>query len=525
MRSVRTPLMRAIQKAWHHAALSAKKGIPVDEITEWEASRISRRTFIRTTSKAAAITGISGSAFLASCAHKDPPVVAIVGGGMAGLYAAYILREGGVQATIYESSSRTGGRIYTGRNLLGTGLNTELGAEFIDSTHSDILRLVDDFNLSLIDTQVKEEQALTQGMYFIQGRVYSDREILEMFAPLVSVIQADIDGISEVFNYKEHSDHDVALDTQSLADYLIKIGTPEPLFKLIDAAYTTEYGLDIAQQSALNFLVLIDTSMSDRFKYSGISDERYKVLGGNQSITENLSDFLEGQIQTDHTLTAIRKKDEGDKIELVFAKSGGGTSTIIADHVILTLPFTILRNIEISYPLPEIKRKAIDELGYGMNAKFFLGFDKKVWREQGYTGFMFSDSLVQNAWDNTQLQQGQGAGFTVFTGGEASTQMATMDDAAFGDKVLPLLNAAFPGMAATHNNRRSRFHWPTYKHAKASYTCFRPGQYTTLEGAQREPVGNLWFAGEHCSFEFQGFMNGAAESGRMAAAGILKALK
>ena len=60
-------------------------------------------------------------------------------------------------------------------------------------------------------------------------------------------------------------------------------------------------------------------------------------------------------------------------------------------------------------------------------------------------------------------------------------------------------------------------HWPTYPHTRASYTCYRPGQWTTLAGAEFDPVGNMYFAGEHCSLEFQGFMNGAAETGRAAA--------
>jgi monoamine oxidase len=63
-------------------------------------------------------------------------------------------------------------------------------------------------------------------------------------------------------------------------------------------------------------------------------------------------------------------------------------------------------------------------------------------------------------------------------------------------------------------------HWPTHPQVKGSYASYRPGQwaYWSLEG-QRE--GNLHFCGEHCSLEFQGYMEGGAETGALVAAEIL----
>ena len=524
MRSIRTPLIHTLRTAYRNALMSKRHQVPVDAVAEWQATQWSRRKFLRNATGAVALTGISGSAFLASCAKQNPPVIAIVGAGIAGLHAGKILRDAGFTAQIYESANRTGGRIFTGRNLMGIGLNTELGAEFIDSTHTDILRLAKDFNLSLLDTQNPEEQKLQHALFFIEGRVLSDHAILDLFSPFVQRIQQDIDSLSHRISYKSHSDHDVLIDNMSLAAYLQHIGISGVLYTLIEVAYTTEYGLDIAEQSAINFLMLIDTRMTDQFNYSGISDERYKIIGGNQSLTDSLSDLLDGQIHTDKKLIAVRSQQEGDKVVLEFASKGGGRETVTADHVILTLPFSVLREVEIAYPISDIKRRAISELGYGQNAKFFLGFNKKVWREQGYTGFTFSDTIAQNTWDNTQLQQGEGAGYTVFTGGAASKVMGAMANEAFAAESLSVLEKAYPGISATCNGKTSRFHWPTYPHAKASYACFRPGQFTSLEGAQSEPAGRIRFAGEHCSYDFQGFMNGAAETGRLAAEDILRAI-
>lgn len=523
--SSRSPLIKALQRAFATSLYSKKHGVPLGEAHEMVQQQFSRRKFITTTSTAAAITAISGSAFLEACTGKRAPVVAIVGGGIAGLYAAYILRNAGIIANIYEASGRTGGRIYTMKNLMGKGTHTELGGEFIDSTHADILRLADDFNLGLIDTQVESETSLKQSLFFIEGQPVDDATLLNMLAPFVPAIQQDVASLSADISYTTHTDADIALDNMSLQAYLQHIGITGPLYKLIDVAYTTEYGLDVAQQSAINFLMLIDTSMKDRFRYSGFSDERYKIAEGNQSITESLTDLLEGQISLGMELIAIGQKNEGDKVLLQFSETGGKHSTVEADYVILTLPFTILRNVDITYPITANKRRAIQELGYGQNAKFFMQFQKRVWREQGYTGFMFSDSIVQNAWDHTQLQPGETGGFTVFTGGAASKVMETTKMPDFAAMCMNVLSKAYPHISDPNPDMLTRFHWPTHPYTKASYTCFAPGQFTTIEGAQREPAGRLYFAGEHCSFEFQGFMNGAAQTGREAAEAVIKALK
>lgn len=68
-------------------------------------------------------------------------------------------------------------------------------------------------------------------------------------------------------------------------------------------------------------------------------------------------------------------------------------------------------------------------------------------------------------------------------------------------------------------------HWPTNPFVRASYACYRPRQWTTIRGAEGEAVGNLHFAGEHCSMDAQGFMEGGCETGESAASEVLTALR
>ena len=69
--------------------------------------------------------------------------------------------------------------------------------------------------------------------------------------------------------------------------------------------------------------------------------------------------------------------------------------------------------------------------------------------------------------------------------------------------------------------RRLRAYWPSNPFVRASYAAYRPGQWTGIRGAEGQTVGNLYFAGEHTSLDWQGYMNGGAESGRLAAEALI----
>jgi monoamine oxidase len=96
--------------------------------------------------------------------------------------------------------------------------------------------------------------------------------------------------------------------------------------------------------------------------------------------------------------------------------------------------------------------------------------------------------------------------------------------AAVAARLMAGIERAYPGATALRNGRVSRFHWPTFPWTRGSYSCYKPGQWTAIAGAAGEPVGNLFFAGEHCSYDFQGYMNGAAQSGADTAKAIMAAL-
>jgi len=523
------PLFSALRRSYNLARLanqSPQRSV-ADLVAARNARALSRRRFL---SQCAATAALAAGTSLGGGCHlprrqergRTGPRVAIVGAGVAGLNAAYQLRRSGIRATVYEASARTGGRMFSSRDLLGPGLVTELGGEFIDSNHRDILNLARTFRLQLLDMNAPAEADLIPEAYFFDGRHYSEIEVIAAFQPLAARIDADLENLSDVIDYA-HDGGATVLDRTTLADYFDQIGATGFIRKLLDVAYVTEYGLECGEQSALNFLFLIGTDVSGgSFEAFGESDERYKIVGGNQRITDELANRLDGQVELGHRLVAVEKAAAETRLEFGVAGQAQ-TKSVMADFVILTIPFTVLRDTELHFDMPEVKRRAIAELGYGANAKLFTGQSSRPWQQQRYAGNIFSDAGFQLAWDNSRLQGTREAGITLYSGGQAGWEVESGSAEDQVQRLLPGLEQAFPGVIAARHGAAQRFHWPTHPFTRGSYACYRPGQWTTIAGAEGLPLDNILFAGEHCSRDFQGFMNGGAETGRMAARNILAA--
>jgi monoamine oxidase len=184
----------------------------------------------------------------------------------------------------------------------------------------------------------------------------------------------------------------------------------------------------------------------------------------------------------------------------------------------------MLRDVKMQVELPDWKKRAIQELGYGANAKVLVGFKSRPWQAQGFSGATYSDELFQLAWDNSFMQPGAAGGLTLYSGGKLALDAGNGTAEEVKTRLMKGIEKAYPGSIAAENGKVSRFHWPTFPWTKSSYSCFKPGQWTTIAGSEGVPVGNLFFAGEHCSYDFQGFMNGAAQSGADTAKAVMAKL-
>ena len=87
------------------------------------------------------------------------------------------------------------------------------------------------------------------------------------------------------------------------------------------------------------------------------------------------------------------------------------------------------------------------------------------------------------------------------------------------------IDPVLPGIKSKWNGRATLDYWPAYPFTRGSYSYWKVGQYTKFSGIEREPESGVHFAGEHTSIDFQGYLNGAVESGQRAANEILAAYK
>ncbi len=494
--------------------LNNNKDISIEELAKIKnQKRLSRRTFL----KSSLVTGglLLPSRYVFAKDRLSPKVV-IVGAGISGLNAAYKLKKAGIYAKVFEASKRTGGRILTVKNMIAEGSTTEFGAEFIDSGHSEMHGLVKEFGFDLVDVQRPGERDY-KDTYFFGGKIHSEKEFIEEIKPFADQLNTD-------FTYYANQNMEMLkkFDKLSIAEYLKKVGISGWVYDLLDAAYCTDFGADIDEQSAINFIdfALIKQPEKELIMF-GESDERFKIKGGNQMIVDQLYHRVREQVKLEHILESVTSNGSGYK--LGFQMPNGSVSEVNADYLILAIPLSILKEIKFKVDLPPGKKKAIHEIPMGKNDKFFVGFKDKPWREKGLNGNFYTDESFQCGWDHTRLQKAKEAGYTFFLGGRRVTQAKLTAEQTL--KYVNELNKAYPEVKDLYTGKRNYSNWCGNKYIKGSFSVFLKGQKMGLAQELKKPVGNIFFAGEQASMEDNGYMNGGAETGRTSAEAIIKRIK
>ncbi|MBC7658077.1 MAG: FAD-dependent oxidoreductase [Chitinophagaceae bacterium] len=458
--------------------------------------------------------------------------ITIVGGGAAGLSAAYYLKKSGIGSHVYEATERLGGRIYTQYEFNSENMFCERGGELVDTGHKEIQSLMGELGLEL---QLLPDPVRIREAHFFDGQWHKNSELIEAFRPLAKRIADDssefvVDGVFRMPTYKDPlSDRVKALDMMTLKTYLDSASDicPKWILEFIRVAYVGEYGLEAEEQSAINLVSLIDTALSGEFKVFGESDELFRIKGGNSMLIKGLTESLTGQYSTSHELQSISRSLDG-MFQLLF-KAGNKIVEVKTRTCIICIPFTVLRGIKgiDALGLSRQKLKAIRELGYGTNSKLMLGFKSRYWHESDKSfpandGALLSDLPFQGGWDTSRKQDGVSGIFTNFMGGKIAETFTPKGL----QKNLDDLNKAYPGIAALYDTNKVVQVWASVPTAKGSYICPKPGQYTSLLGCLGEPEceGQLLFAGEHTSEVSSGFMNGAVESGLRAATSLISSI-
>jgi monoamine oxidase len=558
----------SLQHVSSRIRLARRTGRPVDEIDaeSREAPRtvengFSRRRFLVGAGAMAAATllppGLSRARAwgnLTGGGGGTRARVAIIGGGIAGLTAALRLKDAGVIATIYEGQARVGGRMLTeragarscglchsprshGDTLWDDGQYADVFGELVDTQHATMIDLANRFGLPLIDLLGNEPFGSTDTYHF-NGVYYPRAQAVADFVPVYGALRKDLKAAGYPTTYSRSTAAGRALDRMTVYDWIetrVAGGHAGPMGRLLDAAYAIEYGADTWDQSALNLVYLLGYQPKPlAFSVFGQSDERYRIAGGSDRLTTAVADAVGwNAIQLERRLDALVRVSDGT-YDLIFEDRG----TVRADVVLLALPFTALRALDLSRAgFDALKVRAIREQGGAHNGKLSLQFSNRYWNADGpwgrSNGSTYSDTGYQATWDGTRGLPGVSGILVDYTGGSVTDATSldhpydNADDRDVEDdarRFLAQVEPVFPGISGAWNGKaiHSKAHLSPF--FGSAYGNYKPGQYQLFCQYERVRQGNVFFAGEHTSLDFFGFMEGGASEGRAAAEEILAAL-
>jgi monoamine oxidase len=471
------------------------------------------------------LTALAGGVGLAALPRwpafaQAPASVAIVGGGLAGLAALDLLRGHGVAATLYEARAATGGRTRSVHGVFAPEFAFDEGAQLVNTDHVDMLEMIRRFRLTMVDREAFGPAHEVQ--IGRSGGIVPEARVASALRGIAARITADADRL----------DHDYAavareLDPLSVKAYLDRNGLRAGDARdTLEAGIRTEFGSEPDEVSALELLFNLPTVDGRRITRLSRSDERYLISGGTDQVARALTAEHRGDIRLGKRLVAV--EIGGDEVQLAFADG----ERVSAARAILAMPPTLLRELRITGPLPPLWRAFIDEVRLGRNEKVIVGYDQPAWRHTiGFGGGVWAAGEFSEAWEAQSLAPAPGpAALCYFLGGRQVDAAASVETAELARRFTAAARRVLPGLPAP-NGRLRRTRWTDDPLTRGAYSRFAPGQLTrfaslfAVEAAGEAPrapqAGPLIFAGEHISDAFAGFMNGALQTGRIAALALL----
>jgi monoamine oxidase len=526
----RTRLGQQLEEAASAAREAWQRDVDVDQVLEERAERRTTRRDLLRDAGALGVAAIGVGAFgrFTSAARAAAPArIVVVGAGLAGLTAAYRLKQAGYSAAIHEASDRIGGRCWTLRDVFEDGQIAEHGGELIDQGHTAIRQLAQQLGLQL-DNLLQAEQNGSEPTYYFDNRRYPLRDATRDLKAIWQKLHSDVSAASYPTLYNSYTERGYELDHMSIVDWInesVPGGINSRLGQLLDIAYNIEYGAESSQQSSLNLLYLLGYSGQGNLRIFGPSNEKYHVRGGNDQVASGLASALAGQITLGSELTAIRRNTDGSYA--LTMRQGSSSLTVTADRVVLALPFSILRySVDISRAgFSALKRTAISQLGMGTNSKLHVQFHRRHWETLNSNGETYADTGYQNTWEVTRAQAGRSGILVDYTGGRIGASFGSGTPEERAAEFLTQIEPVLPGITPEWNGLATVDFWKGYPWTRGSYSYWKVGQYTRFSGIERVPEGNAFFCGEHTSIDFQGYLNGAVESGERAASEVVADLK
>jgi len=436
--------------------------------------------------------------------------VVVLGGGLAGLTAAYELERAGFAAQIVEARDRLGGRVHTIREF-ASDQHGESGAEAIDTKQLEIRRLCRRFELPLEHAYsgygrrhatVYRHGTSYQGNRFVTA---ADKREMDRFWRVVDRLARPLSG-------RDPTAGDGARqDRYTVADLLDRLRIGGRARWLLTARIESDYGFPVERLS------LLYVTLSERLAWEqpAAGVERFRIKGGNSRLTDELTKRLITPPMLSSPATAVRWGGTGVEVDV------DGGETVTGDRLVVAAPTVPLRAIDFSPALPKREASFIAEIDLCSVAKTLIQYERRVWRSQGRTGGSTTDLPIGQTWETTDQQRGAPGILIAYTTGRRGERTARIGDGERTREARHDIDLIFPGTRRLARDTYS-VAWRAEPYSGGCWAAYSPGQISKHWLGLREPTGPIHWAGEHTE-RINGYMNSAVASGMRVAREIARA--
>jgi monoamine oxidase len=431
--------------------------------------------------------------------------VLVAGAGLAGLAAAHELAAAGTAVTVIDARERVGGRVWTTRDGFAAGQHAELGGEFIDANHRSMRQLVDRFDLTLVPVLARgfaHRYEKSEGTIDV-SRSRPWEALRDALAPLIRRYTA-AHGNPEAEPIRE-------LATYSLRGWLCRQEVPPD----VHAMARLIRGFFLADPEDLSVLPVVQQLAEGG---SPSRTKMFRIAGGNDQLLKALVAATPARLLLRHHVREIHQA--ADRVIAHVTDAAGHAQQIEADAAVVALPASTLRDVRVTPPLPDDQQRAIEALPYGQATKVAVQCDGTGLSTRRAKAFA-TDTALGAFWDATEGQPSRRHAMLNFLAGGTASRALRDRVATTGASGL-LADLCWLGLGGEPATAACGVTWEDDPLARGGYAFLDPGYDPSWRPLLARRAGRVVFAGEHTSEDFQGYMEGAVQSGERAAAELTR---